>query len=809
MKKFLCCILFSLILTNRPILAASILQNIARTDNRESTQIYLTFDNLPVYSIDIREKRLDITLERTHPASSLKYFTTDSRIIKVLPITNDDRTVISLFFRHKPQDISTEKTSEGKLIVEIEIGNQPDQTDQLVSRQVKDMTSLDGAPEDKTNPLKNSSYAHDWQRFFSDYESKLSYAVPIRYSTPPFPLIDLLPALGGDTHSPLLPSEVTELAGRGSWKEIQPILLEVLKVTKDLEQQKRLALTLGEVLLRSGAYEDSYKQLFLLNKKYKEEPVGILARFLLLLLQAQNLENFSASPDFKELETALGPSNPLLPHLVLFEIETALAAQQFKKAQQLLNRQDIAYPAATQKIKDLRQADTYVGLGLPLKAYVAYQFIKDTVSFDIYQDSLKNFCETLYFHKKYKEAEGCYTRLIPLVEDKDASGLISFRKAMSTWHLDPGSPHLEDFSLIEDAFPNTEAGYRATLKKTDLKYLMDKTWAEDAIHAYQVLAEKAVQRSLVAEASFKEALAYKLLGQNEHALALLMKFLRDFQSGDIRPTVQALLINILPDVIKDLVQAKKFPEALVLAKQNKEVFLKNWLDISILGDLAYSYRKIGLYKHAKEMYLYIMDIVKVDQREQYFLPLVETAYDQGDRKLIEQMTMRYLNTYPQGKDRDQILLLRLNALIAEGQISQALALLPSPLPKNDMLHTVAASLSFQTNNYPNTLRYLEDISEKSRTSSPEVLFMTGESLFQTGKMAEAEKVFIALQDKKFHFDQVHYRLAQIELDKGNTEKALKLFREIVDKGENPLWRRYAAEELDYVESTNRLQRKLK
>jgi tetratricopeptide (TPR) repeat protein len=809
MKRILCCILFSVILASRPALAASILQDIARTDNRESTQIYLTFDNLPVYSIDVREKRLDITLEVTRPANNLKYFATDSRIIKVLPITNDDSTVISLFFRHKPRDIRTEKTSEGKLIVEIEIGNQPDRTNQLVSKQVKDMTSLDGKPEDRTNPLKNSSYAHDWQRFFTDYESELSYSVPIRYSTPPFPLIDLLPALAGDNHSPLLPSEVTELAERGSWKEIQPILLELLKATKDLEQQKRLALTLGEVLLHSDAYEDAYKQLFLLNKKYKEEPVGIFARFLLLLLQAQNLENFSASPDLKELETSLGPPNPLLPHLVLFEIETALAAQQFKKAQQLLDRQDVAYPATTQKIKDLRQADTFVGLRQPLKAYVAYQFLKDTAPFDIYQDSLKNFCETLYFHKKYKEAEGCYTRLIPLIEEKTASGLISFRKVMSTWHLAPGSPHLEDFSLVEDAFPNTEAGYRAALKKTDLKYLMDKTWAEDAIHAYHALAEKAVQRPLVAEASFKEALIYRMLGQNERSLALLMKFLRDFQSGDIRPTAQALLIDILPDTIKDLVQAKKFPEALVLAKQNKEVFLKNWLDIGILGDLAYSYRKIGLYNHAKEMYLYIMDIVKVDQREQYFLPLVETAYDQGDRKLIEQMSTRYLNTYPQGKDRDQILLFRLNALIAEGQLSQALALLPSPLPKNDMLHTVAASLAFQTNNYSNTLKYLEDISEKTKNSSPEILFMTGESLFKTGNMSGAEKAFIPLQEKKFHFDQVHYRLAQIELDKGNTEKALKLFREIVDKGESPLWRRYAAEELDYVESTDRLQRKLK
>lgn len=808
MKRILCCILFSLLVASHPVLADSILKDIARTDSRESIQIYLTFDDLPVHSVDVREKRLDITLNKTRPANGLKYFTADSRIIKVLPITNNDSTVISLFFRHKPEDIRTEKTKGGKLIIEIEIGNQLNPTSQLVSRQLQDMTTLNGKPEDSTNPLKNTPYAHDWQRFFSEYESAPSFSVPIRYTTPPFPLIDLLPALN-EEKTPVLPSEVTELANRGSWKEVQAILLELLKATKDLEQQKRLALTLGEVLLRSDAYEDAYTQLFLLDKKYKEEPIGIFARFLLNLVQAQNLENFSASPDFKELEMVLGPTNPLLPHLVLFEIETALAAKQFKKAQQLLDRQDIAYPAATQKIKDLRQADTYVGLKQPLKAYVAYQLLKNTAPFDIYQDSLKNYCETLYFHKKYKEAEGCYTRLIPLIEEKDASGLISFRKAMATMHSDPQSLHLEDFSLVEDAFPGTEAGHRAILKKTDLKYLADKTWAEDAIHSYHVVAEKAVLRPLVAEASFKEALVYKLLGQNDQSLTLLMKFLRDFQSGEIRTTAQALLIDILPGTIKDLVQVKKFPEALVLAKQNKEVFLKNWLDINILSDLAYSYRQIGLYNHAREMYLYIMDIVKVDQREQYFLPLLETVYEQGDRKMVDQLAGRYINTYPQGKDRDQVLILRLNALIIEGQLTQALALLPSPLPKSDALQTIAGSLSFQTDNYTDTLKYLETISEKTKSSSPEIVFMIGESLFQIGDMAGAEKAFSILQDKKFHFDQVHYRLGQIELSKGDTKKALKLFREIVDKGENSLWQRYAAKELEYVESTDSLQRKLK
>lgn len=775
---------------------------------RESTQLYFTFDTLPVHSVDLREKRLDITLEKTRPAKDLKYFAADPRIIKILPIANAERTVVSLFFRHKPLQFKTEKSKEGKLIIEILLGSEAGQTDAIVSRNLTDITPLGKKAKEWPNPLTTSPHAQNWLRFFSSYESALSFTVPIHYTIPPFPLIGLLPPLS-ENKARILPPEITELADRGSWGEIQPMLHDLLKATPDIEQQKMISLTMGEVLLRSDDFPAAHRQLFALAKQYAEEPVGIFSKFLLFLLQARHLENFSASPEFQDMEKDLGPDNPLFPHLALFEVETALAANQFKKAQQILDRPDIAYTDETQIIKEMRQADIFVGLRQPLKAYVAYRLLKDSAPLDTYQDSLKGYCETLYFHKKFKEAGDCYTRLIPLVEDMETSGLINFRKAMAELRADPESSHVEAFSLIEDAFPKTEAGFRAAIKKTDLKYLADDTWAEEAIHSFQVLSEKAVMRPLAAEALFKEALVDKLLDRNDRALALLMQFLREFQTAELRPTAQALLIDILPGEIRRLVEARNYPEALVLAKENKDIFKKNWLDIKILGDLAYSYRQIGLHNHAKEMYLYIMDIVKVDQREQYFLPLLETVNDQGDRKLVEYLANRYFNTYPEGKDRSAILILRLNALIVEGQLDQALALLPSPLPNDDTHRIIAATLSFQTDKYADTLKYLANVSDEKRSSSPEVLFMYGESLFRTGEMQGAEKSFAALQGKNFHPEQVNYRLAQIELGKGNTEKALKLLRMIVEKGENSLWQRYAEKELEYVESSNRLQRKLK
>lgn len=807
MRNRLFCILLLLLIHCQSVQAASTLLSATRTHTRESTQIYFTFDTLPVHAIDMRERRLDISFDDTQLAKGLQFFPADTRIIKILPITNNDRTVVSLFFRHKPQNIKTEKNKGGKLILDILVGSQQSQADKLIAKQLKDITGLDGKPDVSTNPLTTSPYAGDWSLFFKEYESSLSYEIPVHYSLPPFPLIALLPPLTAG-NSKLLPEEFLGMATKGLWQEMQPVLLDLLKNTNDLEQKKKLALTQAEILLRSKNYAEADNQLSLLVKEYKDEPVGIFARFLLAQSRATHLAGYTASTEFRDMELAISPTGLLFPHLILFEIETALAAQQYKKAQQLLDRQDVAYPAATQLIKELRQADTFVGLQLPLKAYVAYKLLKDPAVINTSPDSLKGYCDTLYIHKKFGEAGECYTRLIPMVEDKDALGLISFRKVMADLRMNSGQAPVDSFSLIEEAFPGIEAGYRAALKKTDLKYLTDNTWSEEAAQTYHALADKVIIRPLVAEASFKEALVYRMLGRHDRALDLLMRFLREFQTAELRPTAQALLIDILPGEINKLIQAGKYPEALVLAKENKEVFQNNWLDIKILSDLAFSYRQIGLYNHAKEMYLYIMNIVKIDQREQYYRPLIETVNEQGDLKLVEHLAGRYFNTYTNGTDSEEILRIRINALIVEGQLARAQELLPSPLPQKSSFQAIAATLAFHSDKYPEALLLLNGIKEETRQATPELLFMYAECLFQTGDMVGSEKAFNALQDATFHPEQVLYRLAQIELGRGNSENCLKLLQKIVEIGGDSLWQRYAAKDLEYIQSTESLRRKL-
>jgi tetratricopeptide (TPR) repeat protein len=74
-------------------------------------------------------------------------------------------------------------------------------------------------------------------------------------------------------------------------------------------------------------------------------------------------------------------------------------------------------------------------------------------------------------------------------------------------------------------------------------------------------------------------------------------------------------------------------------------------------------------------------------------------------------------------------------------------------------------------------------------------FMRAECLFQTGAIDEAEQAFQGITEKNEYYEQALFRLAGFERKKGNEQKALSLFKKIVETGKSPQWKRYAEREL--------------
>lgn len=798
MKKILLFLLTTILATAAAqALVQPILTKISKGYRDNSVQLFCTFSSPPKYTINSNGKRIDFRLENTISADNIALPEADDKIVKILSLAKDNSITLSFFFRYPPQKVKVVPGEEGsKLVVDILLGNELTATRPFFASKMQDMSVLQRQTKDFSNPVNASPYPGDWRRFFKEYEAELQIEPAVQFSMVPFPAITLLPPVAEENIA-ILPSEIIEGARLNLWNDLLPLIADQLKKEKNSENKKKLSLTYGDILLRAGHEKEAYKQFYLLSIQYTTEPVGILAKYLLLRLQAEYADPYLADVELKKLESAMDKNNPATPYFIQTQIEAALATKQFGRMRTLLAREDMAMPTRIAPLKALRQADYWLATSDFVKAHAGYQLLDETGIFTEHSSSLNGYCSVLYRHKKFKQAADCYARLAKQSSSNTQQHLdmISFRKAMAKLHITPETDMINDFAQIEMTYPNTEAGIRATLKQIDLKLLTLKNWEKAALTQYQTLAETPDFRAIREEASFKVALLYQMLGQNTKSTELLMIFLRDFKSGPLHDTALALLIEILPDLLKEDIQKGKYVEALVLAKQNRSLFIKNWIDISLLADMAEAYSQLGYYNEASRMYLYLLDISTQKDREPYYLPLIKLAYEQGDYEVVEEYADQYSYYYPQGRDQEEVLYLRLQNLMTHNKYKKALTLLSGNTSKDPRFKFLQASLSFHLNDYARTNAILEEMKITPATRQPDHLFMLAESAYQLGDTKKAGEFFIPLQQDQEHKDQALFRLAEIARQNGQKESALKLFTQIVETGNNPLWKELAQKEL--------------
>jgi hypothetical protein len=612
----------------------------------------------------------------------------------------------------------------------------------------------------------------------------------------PFPAIQfLLP--DRERNKGILTDQIYEYAEQKLWNDILPLLIALMENESDPEKKKKLAFTYGDILSRDNNFVDAYKQFYLLAEEYKEEDIGILAKYLLTHLRARFEDPFVADFEFRNLTSVMTPANPLTPFFLISQIETALATEQYQRMKELLDRDDIGYPGETALIKELRQTDYWSGSGDTIKAYIGYQLLEQH---EILQDkiySLNGYCNTLYQQKQFEEASTCYNRLATRVHEKEKLGMINFRKYMAELHYKDPTRMIDFFSRIENTYPGTNAGFRGAMKKTDLSYLYLNNWNEKALRHYKAFAEKGMTRTIREEASFKVALIYRLRNDNISSVTHIMKFLRDFRGGELHKEGQALLVELFPLVIQEYVDKKMYMKALVLAKQNRKLFVKNWVDIGLLSELAASYNSLGIYNEASKLYLYLIALSSEDEKEQYYLPVISAAYDHGSYNIVEDYADQYSFRYPQGIFATDILQIRIKSLLSQDKYTEAIAILPEIIPETESFSLLAATLFFHENNFKEVIATLDRPINLKKEMLDRVNFMLGESYYQTNQYDKAYSSFTQISDKSIHHDQALYRRAEWLLSQKEEETALTIYKELAETGENPLWVKMAQKAIQY------------
>ncbi len=777
--------------------AQSTLMKMNKVEGTDTIELYCSFNRIPVYRTNMRDKRVDFILEDTVLKPDFTFFPTDDKIVKILSQHKNRKTILSFFFRYSPQHFNIKRNEkEHKLTISILMGNPYSTALPDFSSKLEGLTLLRRTGKDYSNPLIASPYAADWKSFFRIYESRVTITLPVKFTQPPFPVINLLSTERNRPES-FLGDTITGLAKQGLWDDIEDLLLDRLNSEKDPETLKKLALTYGDALAREGKFADSFKQFYLLAEEYTDEEIGLFAKYLLALLRARFQDVYIADYELRQLEDAITESSDLAPYFYISELEAALATEQLEQMQALLKQDELALPQDAAEVRKLRQADYWYATNDLIKAYVGYQLLAGSPLLAEKPFSLNGYCDTLYQQKQFRQASAEYTNLASHIDDKSILGLINYRKYMAELNFKPGVEMTDFFARIENTYPGTEAGFRGALKKTDLQLMNLKDWDDQAILYYHALADKAVTREAREEASFKEALVYSLNDNKIKSTELLMRFLRDFRSGELFSTGQALLIDILPETIREYVDKGMFMEALVLAKKNRQFFIKNWIDISLLSELAQSYHKLGIYNESSKIYYYLISLSSEDQKEQYYLPLITAAYDHRSYDIVEDYADQYSYHYPNGKYFQDILFIRLKSLVAQELFDEAINLLPEEIPLQEDFTLLAASLYFRINNYDQVISILNRPVKITAPKQDQSNFMLAESYFRTGQPERAEQYFLKIQKTSIHYDQSLFRLAEIAELRNDKVSALKLYKDLVETGKSPLWIKMAGKELEY------------
>ena len=143
------------------------------------------------------------------------------------------------------------------------------------------------------------------------------------------------------------------------------------------------------------------------------------------------------------------------------------------------------------------------------------------------------------------------------------------------------------------------------------------------------------------------------------------------------------------------------------------------------------------------------------------------------------------------------MLIHLKSLIAEGKNGEALELLKDEIPALPEIEEMAAFLYFGNNQFDKTIVLLSPYLDNDQLTSDDETYMLAESLFQDGRMSDAKSLFIRIKGNDTFHDQACYRLAMIARHNGNTEESLKLLKEIVEKGKDPLWQKLAQQDWEF------------
>ncbi|GEM_PF-1057350 len=784
-------------------------------------RIVFSFDRIPLHTLATSGQKVEIALLDTSMEVGTTVPGDSDSISRVLIGEATDRLLFSFLLRRPPRFVNATKRSEEKQIVldmywrEQDGGSRP-----AISRSLPGGLHM-SAEGGVSRKLIASKYHGHWEEFFRDYERPVEMNVPLGYTLPPFPLLGLcLPV------QDYVPFEVLDAGKAERWDVARSAYTGVGFSSLSPREKLTRDLLLAEIALREGDCASAHSFLARIETGVsggaeQSSPEGLSfpelehCRALMgLYLHTCNSAQHHALLAELELAVAAHPALAQQPYVTLLQAEAELAAGRSEATLQLLGSLDEA-ALKPNSVVARRQADARFKRGDTEAALKIYTELDETEQLGDFASSLGSYASALYAHKSYLEAQQVFSRLHDLLEDQEQRDMARYFVAMSMMQAGNTDSAL---NLLGKIMPGSHAAKLAKLKLADLSAAGSRIESrEQALADYAVLLNEMPTRAGRAEVEFKQALTYHLLHRTKEAVVTLRHFLHIDRISPLRGYAQALLAEILPPYIEELIAEQQYFAAMLLVEQNRDILVATQRNYAFLLNLGEVFSELEFYARAVRLYEYVVDATEqVERLEPVYPALTKALYKQGDYHSVEAYARRYLDQFRAGATwHDEahaaaVYLDYVMALLKLERADEADALLRAPgRPRGTALDRFCARRLWRQNEIVLAGQQLQRIVGENLVEAGNALGVNGgalaediyiyaESLYAQKQLAAALEYYQRLLDTPEFALAARYRMGSILIEQGERSRGRIYLTQVAESAEAKIdsrWKRLAQQSL--------------
>lgn len=810
MTRIVICLLAGLLIhLIKPNCAVAVaqLEEVSNTGQSGMLRISFHLDQLPEFDLDVSGQRVRMVFKKTRFSPSFKNLPQGLMLEPLVQITtqqNERASIVDMFFRNIPSNVDV-TIDDQHLRLNVNIfwrsdarGARPGIMDESIGR-FRPIES--GA---YTRRGISSEYAGRWIEFFKKFEWPADIRLPVTLSLPRYPgpftrdIKEYFPKDAFDIsirEMCMLLSPAFDRDGSQSapYAQDMPSDLAVLMKTK--------------CMLHDHQFEDALGMLDTMKTPFSQlldaQTMIAWREYFYAFATAASGRHHKAVDLLQRSDEKASRTQALAPWYLLLQAEMDLAVKNPRQAMLRLEQQQVDPDTELGRILSLRMADALYAMHRYDDALAYYaKHSHDLPLMQRYPESIAGLADVLYRQGRFEEASRYYFLLSDAIAMSfpDQGALADYWAAMALYRADEKNRAILMLWDIEDDAKGTDAAARSRLKLLDLEILGRAEPAyEDLIEVYRDIANTGPTRQVREEAFFKHLLTYHLDNKDVDAVKYLGRFFNDFWAGDLQPEAQALLVELMPKVIDEIVGQEAFFEALSLIARHRELLAQANITYGFLYRLAESYVNAGFLDQAARTYLYIMDFEKEKEKhEKIFLPLIRIYSQQEKYPRVLEYASVYLEDYESGRDQVDIYYYYAEALYKTGDIEHGALVLTEPdRPACSRLDALAGQFFYENNNKRLAADYFSRavMTQGSRdlVDVPQINLKRAEICFENNDLDDALSLYERLMNDTRFQGQAGYRRVQIHLNRGENRQALNIYRELVEMEVDAYWLNLAHE----------------